>query len=174
MCVHTCIVSLFTSPSPFSRLCPCCSCTVTSRPTSPTHPSARSCRNFPTPKRGSSALRTRTSSLATWPSPYSSQVMCPRSATRSLPWTMTRRPSTIRTTVSLTSRKPKARTLDNSVFPQCLNPQFCTFLTGEFVLQRESKESMQSGKRCKTERDEREGFVISVAEFMPMKSTVQY
>ena len=64
----------FESPSPFScftRL-PCCSCTVTSRPTSPTHSSARSCRTFPTQKRGSSALCTRTSSLAIWPSPSSS------------------------------------------------------------------------------------------------------
>ena len=36
--------------------------------------------------------------------------------------------STIRTTISPTTRKPRTRTLDNSVFPQCLKPLFCTFL----------------------------------------------
>ena len=43
---------------------------------------------------------------------------------------------------------------------------------GDFVPQRENKESMQSGNRCKTEteRDEREGSLISVAESMSMKS----
>ena len=41
---------------------------------------------------------------------------------------------------------------------------------GDFALQRESKESMQSGKRCKRERDEREGSVISVAESLSRKS----
>ena len=65
------VVSLSISPSPFSCFIrrPCCSRTVTSRPTSPTHSSTPSCRTFPTQKRGSSALWTRTSSLATWPSP---------------------------------------------------------------------------------------------------------
>ena len=103
------------------------------------------------------------------PSP---QVMSPRSSTRSLLWTMTRRSSTIRTTVSPTSRKPRTRTLANSVFTQCWNPLFCTFLIGDFVPQRESKESMQSGNHCKTdrEREERENFVISVAGSMSMKS----
>ena len=42
---------------------------------------------------------------------------------------LTRRPLTIRTTIaSLTSRKPHARTLDCSVFPQCLKPLFRKFL----------------------------------------------
>ena len=64
-----------------------------------------------------------------------------------------------------------ARTLVNSVFTQCLNPLFCTSLIGDFVRQREkAKKALQSGNRCKTERDEREGFVISVADSMPMKS----
>ena len=68
---------------------------------------------------------------------------------------MTRCSSTIRTTISPTSRKPRTSTLNNSVFPHCLNPLFCTFLIGDFVLQRESKESMQAGNRCQTERNRR-------------------
>ena len=51
----------------------------------------------------------------------------PQSSTRPLLQTVTRRPSTIRTTIaSLTSRKPHARTLNCSVFPQCLKPLFRT------------------------------------------------
>ena len=102
--------------------------------------------------------------LATWPSSFLPQVMSPRSSTRSLPWMMTRPSSTMRTTMSPTSRKPRTGTLVNLVFTQCLNPLFCTFLIGDFVPLRESKESMQSGNRCNRERDEREGFVISVAD----------
>ena len=64
------------------------------------------------------------------------------------------------------SRKPRTRTLAKSVFTQCLNPLCCTFLIGDFVPQSESKESMLSGTRCKTKRDEREGCAISVAESM--------
>ena len=43
---------------------------------------------------------------------------------------------------------------------------------GEFTLQIETKESMQSGNRCWTEmeREDREGSVTSVAESMPKKS----
>ena len=99
-------------------------------------------------KRRSSAHRTRTSCLATWPSPSPTQVMSPRSSTIILPWMMTRRSLTIQTTrKSLTSRKTHARILDRLVFHQCLNSLFCTFLIGE------SKESMQSGNRYLTERE---------------------
>ena len=71
--------------------------------------------NFPDLKkrRRSSALRTRTRSLATWPIPRTPRVKSPKSSTRSLLWTMTRRSSTIRTTVSPISRKPRTRTLAN-------------------------------------------------------------
>ena len=101
-------------------------------------------------KRRSSAHRTRTSCLATWPSPSPTQVMSPRSSTIILPWMMTRRSLTIQTTrKSLTSRKAHARILDSLVFHQCLNSLFCTFLIGE------SKESMQSGNRYLTEREKR-------------------
>ena len=68
----------FVSPSPFScftRPCSCCSCKVTSRPllatTLSTVTSTTSSRTFPTWKRRSSVLRTRTSCLATWPSSFS-------------------------------------------------------------------------------------------------------
>ena len=56
--------------------------------------------------------------------------------------TVTRRPSMIQTAMSsLTSRKPHARTLDCSVFPQCLKPLFRTFHM-VVLLFRESQESM--------------------------------
>ena len=97
---------------------------------------------------GHAPLRTCIVKFSSWPSSVSLQVMSPRSSTRSLPWIMTRCSSTIRTTISPTSRKPRTRTLDNLVFPQCLNPLFPTVLMMIFALQVESKESMQSGNRC--------------------------
>ena len=153
------------SPSLFScftRPCSClfcCSLTVTSRPlpttTSLTLTSTTSCRTFPTWKRRSSALRTRTSCVATWPNPPSTQVMSPKSSTRILQWMKTRCPSTIRTTISPTSRKPRTRTLANSVFTHVWILCFCTFLKGDFVPQIESKGSIPSGKCCETERNRR-------------------
>ena len=44
------------------------------------------------------------------------------------PWIMTRCSSTIRSTISPTSRKPRTRTLNSLVFPQCLNPLFRSVL----------------------------------------------
>ena len=83
-----------------------------------------------------SALASR--SFATWPSQMETQVMSPRSSTRSLLWTMTRRPSTIRATItSLTSRKSHVRTLDC-----CLNPLLRTFLMIILPFKKENKESM--------------------------------
>ena len=58
---------------------------------------------------GNSAPASR--SLATWPSQMQTQVMSPTSSTRILPWMMTRPSSTIPTTISPTSRKPRGRTL---------------------------------------------------------------
>ena len=46
-------------------------------------------------------------SLATWPNQMQTQVMSPRRSTSILPWMMTRRSSTIRTTTSPISRKPE-------------------------------------------------------------------
>ena len=70
-------VLYFDAPSPFScitRLCSCCSLTVTSRPlpttTSLTLTSTTSCQTFQTYKRRSSALRPRMSCLAIWPSSF--------------------------------------------------------------------------------------------------------
>ena len=62
---------------------------------------------FPIRRRGSCAFpQEGRVSLATWPIPRTPQVMGPRSSTRLLPQTETRRPSTIRTTItSLTSQK---------------------------------------------------------------------
>ena len=110
---------------------------------------------FPTWKRRSSALCTRTRSLATWPIPRTPQVVWPTSSTRTLPRMMTRRSSTIRTTISPTSRKPRT-----------------TFLIGDFVPQKAKKvkKSKKSGKPLlDREREEREGFVISAAESMSKK-----
>ena len=67
-------------------------------------------------------------SLANWPSQMQTQVMSPTSSIRSLPWTLTRCSSTIRTTISPTAQKPRTRTQDCSVFSQCLNRLFRTFL----------------------------------------------
>ena len=97
---------LSVSPSPFSCfICrPCCSRTVTSTPRSRLH---LPCRTVPDPKarvKRTSARAAR--SLATWPVPRTPQVMNPKSSTRLLLQTETRRLSTIRTTItSLTSQK---------------------------------------------------------------------
>ena len=158
-----CMSSLSISPSPFPcfirRLC--CSRTVTSTPRARPH---RLRRALPEPR---SAGR----SLATWPIPRTPQVMSPRSSTRPLLWTVTRRPLTIRTTIaSVTSRKPHARTLDCSVFPQCLKPLFRTFLM-VMLLFRENQESMPRETVARQrEGAEREGSVISVTESMSKKS----
>ena len=57
---------------------------------------------------------------------------------------------------SPTSRKPRTRTLDNSVFPQCFESSVSHVSHDDFALQKESKESMQSGKPLlDREREER-------------------
>ena len=76
--------------------------------------------------------------------PHTPQVMSPSSPKRPLQRTMTRRSSTIRTTISPTFQKPFSRAPDNSVFPHFLNPLFCTFPIGDSVPQRGS---LQSGER---------------------------
>ena len=93
-----------------------------------TFPSAQSLPSFIRPKSAKCTSARSLRSLATWPSPVSTQLVSPSSSTRPLLQTA-RRPATIRTAIaSLTSRKPHARTLDCSVFPQCLKPLFRTFL----------------------------------------------
>ena len=66
------------------------------------------------PDRKAHVKCTRTSSLAVWPSPPSTQVMRSRSSIRILPWMMTRR-SSIWVTVSPINRKPRTTTPSNSV-----------------------------------------------------------
>ena len=95
--------------------------------------------------------------------------MSSKSSTRMLPWMMTRCSSTIRTTISPTSRKPRTRTPDNSVFPQCLNPLFCTFLMMILLFKEKAKKACNR-ETVARQRKEREGSVISVAESMSRKS----
>ena len=99
-------------------------------------------------------------SLATRPDQTQTQVMSPTSSTRSLLWTMTRCSSTIRTTISPTSRKPRRRTLDISMFTQCLNPLFRTFLMHAIGKPLLDREKQKKGNL----------FVISVAKLMSKKS----
>ena len=87
------------SPSPCSCFIRhlCCSRTVTSTPRSRLH---LPCRTVPDPQarvKRTSARAAR--SLATWPIPRTPHVVSPRSSTRSLLKTETRRPSTIRTAI---------------------------------------------------------------------------
>ena len=82
---------------------------------------------------------------------------------------VTRRPSTIRTTITfLTSQKSHARTLDCSVFPQCLKPLFRTFLI--LFFREKAKKACFGKPLLDREREERQGSVISVAESMSKKS----
>ena len=135
--------------------------------------------NFPRPKsatkkRRSSALRTRTSSLAAWPSSFLPQVMSPKSSTRSLPWIMTRRSSTNQTTVSPTSRKNHEREqwsirCFHSVWILCFARCSLVIL---FLREKAKKACNREtvAREREREREEREDFVISVAESMSMKS----
>ena len=136
-----CLLHAHVVPLDFSHVSPvsvCCFCTVTSRPTLPTHPSTRSGRTFPAQKRGSSALRTRTSSLATWPRPSSSQVYEPKEFDKitfvHVDTPPINDPDHNMSDFSKTTRENTGHSV--------LNPLFCTFLIGDFALQRESKESM--------------------------------
>ena len=98
--------------------------------------------------------------------------MSPKSSTRLLLQMVTRRPSTIRTTItSLTSQKSHARTLDCLVFPQCLKPLFRTFLMVSLVF-RERAKTACLGKPLQGRERERKllNSVISVAESMSKKS----
>ena len=91
--------------------------------------------------------------------------MSPKRVTRSFLWTMTRRPSTIRTTIiSPTSPKSHAIVLNRKVFRQCLKPLLRTYL-GEFALQSgRSPRKHASGNRCWTERERKEKVLWSVLQ----------
>ena len=122
---------------------PCCSLAVTSRPPSRLRRPRLPCRTVPDPKaqvKRTSTLAARR--LAAWSIPRTPQVMSPKSSTRSLLWTVTRRPSTIRTTItSLTSPKSHARILSSSVFPYCLKPLIRTFLMVSLFFREKSKKA---------------------------------
>ena len=93
--------------------------------------------------------------------------MSPKSSTRLLLQTETRRQSTIRTTItSLTSRKSHSKTLDCLVFPQCQKPLFRTFLLVKAKTACIGKPLLDRDR----EREKSEGSVISVAESMSKKS----
>ena len=97
--------------------------------------------------------------------------MSPRSSTRLLLQTDTRRLSTIRTTItSLTSRKPHARTLDCSAFPQCSNPLFPTFLMVMLLFRKEAKKACFRETVARQVEREREGSVARITESMSKKS----
>ena len=104
-------------------------------------------------------------SSATWPDQMQTQVMSPRSSTWSLPWIMTRCSSTIRSTITPTSRKPRTRTLNSLVFPQCLNPLFRSVLMMILLFRWKAKKACSretvAGQR---EIEEWEGSAISAAE----------
>ena len=88
-------------------------------------------------------------SLATWPSQMQTQFMSPKSSTRSLLWTITRCLLTIQTSNEISDFLKN--THENTGLSDVLTmfeSSVCTFLIGDFVPQRESKESMQSGNRC--------------------------
>ena len=117
-----------------------------SRPHSRLH---RLRRTVPDPKARVQRTSARAArSLAPWPTPRTPQVMSPRSSTRSLPWMMTRCSSTIRTTISPTSRKPTNENTRQISVPTVFESSVSQRSHDDFALQVESKESMQSGNRC--------------------------
>ena len=158
------------SPSPFSWFTyPCCSCTVTSKPipttTSLTPTSTWSCRTFPTWKRRSSALRPRMSCLATWPSSFLTQVMSPRSSTRSLLWILTRYSSMIRTTISPTSRKPTNENTGQFGVPTVFESSLLHVSHGWCCSSERKQRKHAIGKPLlDREKEEREGFLWSVLQ----------
>ena len=159
------------SPSPFSCfiLLLCCSRTVTLTP--------RSRLPVPDPKARvwrTSARAAR--SLATWPNQRTPQVMSPNSSTRIVLQTETRRLSTIRITMaSLASRKPSARALDCSVFPQCLKPLFRKFLKVVLLFREKAKKACLGKPLQDRVRDERERFCDQCCRVdVNEKSTEQY
>ena len=106
---------------------------------------------LPVPKAQGMRISARAArSLAIWPSPPSTQVMRPKSSTRSLLWTVTRCSFTIQTSMkSLTSRKTHTRTKDCSVGVLTMfESSFSHVSHGDFALQIESKESMHLETDC--------------------------
>ena len=175
---HAHVVSLWSRllPPHVSPVSVCCSLTVTSRPlptaTSPTHSSTPSCRTFPTWKRRSSALRTRMGSLTTWPSSLLPQVTSPRRSTRWLPWTMTwhltNDPDHDVFDFSKTRNRERwTIRCSHSVCILCL-ARFSSVIL--FLREKAKKACDRETVARQREREEKEGSVISVAEWMSMQS----
>ena len=73
---------------------------------------------------------------------HNTGYMSPSSVTRLFLRTRTRRPSTIQTTIaSLTSRKLHTKTLDGSVFLQCVKPPFRRFLVVTLLFRKKAKKA---------------------------------
>ena len=139
------------SPSPFSCFFrrPCCSPHGHFDTSFPSAPSWPNCSR--SGSAGQAHFRTSGEEFGYLADLTHSTGFEPKSSTRLLLQTETRRLSTIRTTMtSLTSQKSNARTLDCSVFPQCQKPLFRTFLivkataacNGKPLLDREKKEKV--------------------------------
>ena len=116
---------------------------------------------YPTQKRGSSALpHDRRGVWLLGRSHALHGLWAQTSPTTPLLWTVTRRPSTIRTTIaSLTSRKLHARTLDCSVFPQCAKRLIRTALM-VILLFREKTKNACFGKPLQDREKERKEKVL--------------
>ena len=166
-CMRASLVAISPSPFPCFALHPCCSRTDTSTPCSRPH-------FLPMPDRKARVKRTSARaprSLATWPSSVSTRLMSPKSSTRSLLWTETRCPSTIRTTIaSMTSRKPTRENTEQIGVPTLFETSVLHVSHRAFALQREIQESMLGKPLLDRERERKEkgkvdGTVLGVILF---------
>ena len=156
-CRHLSVIS----PSRFScftRPCSCCSLTDTSRPfptstTSLTFLPTRSCTTSPTWKAQEERtphddqefgyLADSTHSTGKEPKEFDKIASVDDDATLI---------NDQNHSISDFSKTTNENT-SQSVFPQCLNPLFCTFLIVDFALETESKEGMHRETDCWTERE---------------------
>ena len=131
--------------------------------------------NFPDPKARVKRTSARaTSSLTTWPSPSSTQVMSPKELDKIT--------SVDDDTTPIND--PNDNISDFSKTPRGCTGQFGVSTVfessvlhvshGDFVPQRESKESMQLGNRCKTERRKRKFCAQCCRVDVKEKSTEQH
>ena len=101
---------------------------------------------------GQAHSRTRTSSLATWPRPVLLTGYEPKEFDKIT--------SVDVDTPSINDPDHNisdfSKTTSENTGHSVLNPLFCTFLIGDFALQRESKESMPRENRCKAEKERKE------------------
>ena len=117
-----------------------------------------------------SALASR--SLTTWPAQVQTQVMSPRSSTRSLLWTVTRYSSMIRTTISPISRKPTNENTGQFGVPTVFESSLLHVSHGWCCSSKRKQRKHAIGKPFARQRKRRERrfFVISAAESKSMKN----